>query len=435
MENGTDKALRVGVGRADITPYGRTVNLAGFGFRRRSTGVLDPLFARAIHISCGKEWLTLVSADLIGLFRDFVEGIRSVLVGEFGDSSRIIVCCTHNHDGPDTMGYWGRSLLGAIPIRSGADPAYMEELRPKIVSAIREARAGAEPVVAFRGRAAAPPWLSENVRRPGYKDDTLGWLRFDRPGGTTKAYLLNFACHPEALWSGNTLLSADYPGVLCRLVEERTGGTALFFSGALGGMVTPNIEESAAFPDRRRFMEAMGRTLFEQLLESERRAELIDAPSVRHARKVFEVTVSNPVFRLLEAAGVLPRRGTGRRVVTETHMVRIGDALIFGAPGELLPSMGFMIKARLSDSRSVFTLGLCCDELGYILAPAEFGERAYRFERSMSVGAGLSHAVLESTYGLAEETHPPERGALHEPGVDRGNRRPLTGQHRRGSAS
>ncbi|MBI5526930.1 MAG: hypothetical protein HY897_11400 [Deltaproteobacteria bacterium] len=402
MEDRTDKTLRVGAAKIDITPHGRTVNLAGFGFGRRSTGVLDPLFARAIHISHGGEWVVLVSADLIGLFRGFVEGVRTRLRDDLGDASRVLVCCTHNHDGPDTMGYWGRSLFDAIPIRSGADPAYMEELGAKIAQVVRAAKADALPVAAFRGRAVAPPALAENVRRPGHKDDALEWLRFDGPDGSPKAHVLNFACHPEALWSRNTLLSADYPGVLCGLVEQHTGGTALFFSGALGGMVTPNMEESASLPDRRRFMESMGRALFERLLESEGRAAPIDSPAVRHARRVFSVPVSNRVFRLLGAVGVLSREGTtGRRIVTETHMVRIGDALLFGAPGELLPSMGFMLKAGLSRSPAIFTLGLCCDELGYILAPDEFGQKTYRFERSMSVGTGLTKEVLESAFDLA----------------------------------
>ena len=40
----------------------------------------------------------------------------------------------------------------------------------------------------------------------------------------------------------NTLVTADYPGVLLREIEKRRGGTGVFLNGPLGGMVTPDVQ-------------------------------------------------------------------------------------------------------------------------------------------------------------------------------------------------
>jgi hypothetical protein len=401
-KSGTSR-LSVGAAKVDITPYDRVVNMAGFGFSRRSTGVLDPLYARAIYVSDGAEWTVLVGVDVIGLFNDYVNSVRDLLSGDFANSDRILICSTHNHDGPDTMGYWGRALLGKLPVSTGVDEEYMAALRSRLVDVIRAARADAEPVRMFRGSAEAPRFLTENVREPGYKDDTLSFLRFDRADGSRKAYLLNYACHPESLWSENTKISSDYVGVLCRLIEEETGAAPVFLSGALGGMVTQNLEESAPMPDRIRFMNAMGGSLYGCLRRAEAAAVEVPEPAVRHARRSITVPLENSMLLLLHRLGVFKREGGGKTVRTEANMVKIGDVAIFGAPGEPLPSLGFQIKGRLSGSPMSMVVGLCCDELGYILSHEDCKRRQYEFEKSMSAGESLTTEVLRSVYDLLAE--------------------------------
>jgi hypothetical protein len=57
------------------------------------------------------------------------------------------------------------------------------------------------------------------------------------------ASLFDFPCHPEVLWEYNPHISADYPGSLRREVEEATQAPCIFFAGALGGMITPDVKE------------------------------------------------------------------------------------------------------------------------------------------------------------------------------------------------
>src|SRR5262245_62077324 len=103
-------ALEAGFAEADITPDvtgPKPVWLAGYGFGRRATGIHDPLMARCVVLKQGDEKIALVAVDLVGLqFPDTVK-IRGKLPG----FKYVLVSSTHNHEGPDVIGIWGRTAL------------------------------------------------------------------------------------------------------------------------------------------------------------------------------------------------------------------------------------------------------------------------------------------------------------------------------------
>src|SRR5947208_8419133 len=127
-----DGPLFVGFGEADITPKlgDRPVYLAGFGQNRAATGVHDPLFVRAVVLRHGDRKVAIASADVVGLFLPTVERVRQRIPG----FAYVLVCSTHNHEGPDTMGLWGPT-----PFVRGTDPAYLRRLEDQIVSAVQAA--------------------------------------------------------------------------------------------------------------------------------------------------------------------------------------------------------------------------------------------------------------------------------------------------------
>ena len=47
---------------------------------------------------------------------------------------------------------------------------------------------------------------------------------------------MSFACHATVLNGENLMLSAEFPGVACRLVSEQTGAPALYLQGACGNV-------------------------------------------------------------------------------------------------------------------------------------------------------------------------------------------------------
>ncbi|MGB9599021.1 MAG: neutral/alkaline non-lysosomal ceramidase N-terminal domain-containing protein [Myxococcota bacterium] len=400
MDGGGVRYFKVGISKVDITPYGKSIFMGGFDFNRKSTGVLHSIYARAIYISDGTNEVFLLACDVIGLFNEFVSRTREELRSEFGESNHIVICSTHNHQGPDTMGYWGRALFN-IPVISGIDTEYLGLLREHIKRAAINARSSAEDVEIYAGYTYAPSYLTENIRKYGYKDDRIGFLKFQKRDGTTKGYLINFGCHPEGLWAQNTLISSDYPGIMLKYISDRGGGDGIFFSGALGGMVTPNIEEDAIFADRLKYTVLMGERLGDLILNEKCSLRKVESILVNHITHRFRIKIDNPKFLLLKKLGIFKRDIIDNSIQTEINLIRIGDVVLYGVPGELLPSMGFKIRGRFSDIRDVFILSLCNDELGYILSPEEFREKElYKYEISMSAGRELSIEILKGIYYL-----------------------------------
>ena len=70
----------------------------------------------------------------------------------------------------------------------------------------------------------------------GPVDPTVGVIRVSDDQDVVRAVIVNYACHPVVLGPKNQKISADYPGVMRRLVEERVGSDAmcLFIQGCCG---------------------------------------------------------------------------------------------------------------------------------------------------------------------------------------------------------
>src|SRR5262249_47239693 len=185
--------LEVGFAEAEITPKveakaKKPVYLAGFGNNRKATGVNDPLMARAAVLSDGKTKIALVSVDLVGFFHGNVETVRKALTG----FDYVLVCSTHNHEGPDTLGLWGPS-----PLKSGVDPDYLALVEKKIVEAVKAADKGRTAVTARIGTTSEPD-LVHDSRLPIVKHDELVALHFtDAKTKKCAGVIVQWNCHPE----------------------------------------------------------------------------------------------------------------------------------------------------------------------------------------------------------------------------------------------
>ena len=85
-------------------------------------------------------------------------------------------------------------------------------------------------------------------RDPEIIDPTMNVLQATAADGEVIATAVQWNNHPETTlgWAPTgtpeaegRYFTADYAGVLSRTIEEQTGGEALYFVGALGGLTTP----------------------------------------------------------------------------------------------------------------------------------------------------------------------------------------------------
>src|SRR5438876_7756919 len=90
-------SLQIGAAEIDITPpIGH--RMAGYFDERLSTGVHDPLHAKAIVLQQDKEQIALVFCDLVGVSQTVTTNARAQASQKTGiPVAHIVICATHSH--------------------------------------------------------------------------------------------------------------------------------------------------------------------------------------------------------------------------------------------------------------------------------------------------------------------------------------------------
>src|SRR5438477_4214110 len=93
-------SLRIGAAEIDITPpIGH--RMAGYFDERLSTGVHDPLKAKAIVMKQRDETIALVYCDLVGVSLHVTTNARVIASDKTGTPvSHIVISASHSHTGP-----------------------------------------------------------------------------------------------------------------------------------------------------------------------------------------------------------------------------------------------------------------------------------------------------------------------------------------------
>jgi hypothetical protein len=366
--------------------------MAGFSPNRVATGVLDPLTARILYLEDAGGPLVWIATDLIGLMQPDIDDLRARLKDIA--PSRLFAAATHTHSGPDTMGLWGPSY-GDYPYRSGRDPEYMKWMLDQIAVGVKRAQARKRPALLGFGEDTRDKseWVV-NIRQPGYNDPALTVLRVDGVDGRPIACLVNFACHPETLWEKNTELSPDFVHHLNKVVEDETGATALYFSGALGGMVTMTLDDDTALDERRVHYKKLGKALGKIAVETWRQIKTAAHGEIVHRQCRQGFPFDNQLLFFLANLGIFVRDLKDGRIETTLDFWQIGPAQFATLPGEALPAIGFAAK-RLMTGKPNFLFCLGNDELGYILNAEQAADEKYKYERSVSVGPEAAAMFLQ----------------------------------------
>lgn len=396
------QGLQAGAAVNKITPT-KQVYLAGYASNRPNTGgVHDDIWVRALVLQVGEERVAIAVCDLLGLLRDDVQRIRQRV--QSVPANRVIVACTHVHSSVDTIGLWGPT-----PIQSGRDNEYVNFVIETVAKTIDEAASKLQPATIGFAKTQAEG-ISYNYRIKEILDTEVAVLQVrSKADGKPIATLTNFACHPEVL--NNDQLTSDFCHWYYQTVESRGGGVAIFANGALGGMISPPPDPSYTGPKGRNWAEAerIGTTLATKALEAIANATFSDTVKLEHKSQTYTVTMDNERFKQALAVGVIPPGPSfaDGKVTTESHLIRLGNAVLFTMPGEVQPNVGILLKRTLGKyGDPVFLIGLANDELGYILAEADYWLDLYDYERSMSVGSKIGEAMVASARAMSENMTP-----------------------------
>jgi len=310
-------------------------------------------------------------------------------------------------------------MWGPDPRTSGISQKYLERLLTVVTACVEESVKALAPA-RLKVATGAAPGLSRNDRfrdileAIGINDyasrnipaDTeildpdFAVMQVLGADGSVMATVVNWACHPEM--AHTNAITADFPHWLRERLELEYGGVGIYFQGAQGGMVTGNElpgEDIGA-------SERIGLALGDRVVEALTKAQEIEGTPILADTKTLKLTMENEGFKAAIATGVLPAVSLENgQIETEVTHLTMGPVEFVTIPGEALPNIGLMLKRHMRGDPK-FVLGLCDDELGYILAQEDWGLSFYEYETSMSVGSTVGRVVGDTLVGMIRQAVP-----------------------------
>jgi len=365
--------LRIGTAKIEITPP-VGFPLAAYG-ARISTGVHDPIMARALAISDSGETVVLVSVELLAVTDDFFYSVsRKVRAAITLPEDHLLIAATHTHSGPGSLGKRFWESLAAGPYNDGIFDITTTRVAQAAVQAYRRLR----PANVAYGRVDAGDRILNRMIKGGPTDPELSFLVFKTSEGQPLAYLVNFSAHPTVLRSENRLMSGDFPGVVSRVLEgqgkpEDPEIVALYISGAVADQ-RPHPPDGKGVFER---AEGMGRDLAERILTAgapRPSQDFVDISSRMIWTELPPAQIKlNPTHRWPD--------WMGRALLDDTapiQVIRIGRTLLLGVPCDLGSEIGLRLKqyAR-SKGFDAMVVGFTDGYIGYVISDPYYASPTY----------------------------------------------------------
>jgi len=231
--------VKAGVAKAVITP---PLGTELWGYARQgkyaANGVYDPLYVRVLVLDPPEEAapIALITLDLGGISGKWADEVRLIIKREAGiPCERLIFSATHTHAGP-----------APFKCRHLGEPneRYLQTLKDRVVATVKAALANRVLVAGGEGTGRVDLSINRRERSPngpvdqdpGNVDPQVRVYRLDKQDGQPLALLVNYTAHPNTLPRDNRKFSADYPGVMIKILEKHLGAQVFFLQGAAGNI-------------------------------------------------------------------------------------------------------------------------------------------------------------------------------------------------------
>lgn len=379
--------MRAGYGKTEITPP-LGVELAGYGYylKRRATRVDDPLFVRAVALEDRGRTYVVVSCDILGLNRSIVGRVRAGLLQKHAiPPSHVLIVSIHTHTAAPAIAHEG---CGEVC------PEYVETLPGAILAACEDALSDMRRVTSLRfsmGRLNGQ-YAYNRAAEDGPVDDCARGFLLSRSERAPIA-LISYACHPVCR-GRSTGVSADYPGRVCRMAEEK-GVLPVYLNGLCGDIDPLTREDGAridafaaailsALTDEMELpMRVFGGEVADEIRLLPVSREDIESAAARAASRPDAIPGADRVARAWEREMLSKFDDLPSREPISVHYLVLGGVPVAALPFEGFCAIGQKIRDVLGDTRAL-TLG-CADELlGYLPTRDDIARGAY--------------AALESTF-------------------------------------
>lgn len=426
--------LQVGLAEIEITPP-VGYRMDGYFTERLSTGLKDPLKAKALVFQQANTKTALVVCDVLGVPQSLTAEVRALAAARTGiPAANIAVTGTHTHTGPLFSGERARVFSEQAAAKYGTDPLaavkYPEMLRDRLVEVIVTANGNVSPAslefvsasedrVSFNrrfhmkdGTVVTNPGISNPnvVGAAGPVDPDLPFVLITKdkqPVGS----LTVFAMHLDTV--GGTEYSADYPSHMANELRREFGDKfiSIFGTGTCGDI--NHIDTSGR---RRNDAHLIGLQLAVSVLSARPRRPLsspsLSAMSARLAlplRRVSDDQVAAarantpkigtnelPFLTQVEIVSTLDLSRRGPALEAEVQVFRLHPELaIVLLPGEVFAELGLAIK-QASPFTHTMVIELSNDNPAYVPTEKAFKEGSYETVNSRIAPGGGERLVAEA---------------------------------------
>ena len=395
--------LRAGVARIDITPRGE-IWMAGYADRTHpSTGVVHPLWAKALAIDDGRRGrAVIITTDLIGLPRAITDLVSARAQKEYGlERAQLLFNSSHTHTGPVVIPVLPTMFDLAPQDRETADQ-YRRRLTEDLFTAIGAALGRLAPAqlaygsgqvhFAINRREPTPEGIRIGVNPSGPTDPDVPVLRVTAQDGSILAVLFGYSCHNTTLTGAFYRLSGDYAGFAQLDLEQRHPGAAAMFLELCAGDQNPNPRGRLEVAEQHGHTLAseVDRVLAEKLtpIQPPIRSAFrnIELEFATHTRETFEQELrTSEGARARRARAMLnayDERAAIRHILYPIQAIRFSrDLTILALGGE--PVVDYALRAKREYRGNLMVLGYSNDVASYIPTSRVLKEGGYEAVDSM----------------------------------------------------
>lgn len=397
----TSPMLMAGVASVDITP---TASMPMYGYADRkcgpSSGVRDPLHAKAVVLESGGSRIAIVTLDLGSVVSEYLKDEVAAKL----NIPVLLLAASHSHSAPSFLPF------GSAPARENSGTAYKTELERKIFSAVEQASKAMFPARLGVGKGSIQLGYNRLKAQPdgrarvmyrnperipyGPVDPEVALLRIDDAAGRTRALFVHYAVHAVVLGQSNCKFSADYPGVMQSKVESQLPGAQVMFVQGGAGDINPLLlgrseNEVSDFG----VLEKMGEFLADEVVKANKDVHPVDAGAIRWRSDLLEFE---------------HRWDKDKKLSVGITTVLIGkDIAIATVPGEPMHALQKMWKAQAEVAQPLFygyTYSNGGTWAGYIPDLRSAARGGYGADASTTIAVGAGERIIQqhliNLYGL-----------------------------------
>lgn len=386
--------------------------LGGYGARmnKPAEAIHDDIKAKALVLKEKNRKYVIITMDILGI----PSNVKPMVIEKLGDPSwgaeNILILPSHSHTSLEMFALNDRNIFGN-PALGIFQPQLLEFVVEKLAGLIRETDSDLKPI-SVGTQQVKLDGLNRNRRGDSWVDNELTVTRVDLTNGRPLAVLVNWTAHPTITDEKDMWLSAEWPGYLQRELEQWIGAgiVAMYYNGAEGDQSV--IAENGG--SHYETTEMYGRTIAKQAYEAYIQINLEKDPVFEYQLKTVDLSARKPHPDFMKTGGTEYQLSEEKiqglldyvfPAQTSIPVLRLGNLMIIGAPGEMIAELGIDIKnkVRASGVPNPAIGGLANEWISYILSENQYQKGGYESSASF-YGPTLGSVIHDTMIEAAIET-------------------------------